>query len=136
MASAMSGMITSRIMRARPWRSEPRCFGGRVSCCGVNLRTVSAIARFGVRLFLLDNLTQVVLDGGKAGQQLRDLGTPEARKRRFHHVFPEIAQAPEQWPCGRREKEPLGASVIGIGAPFDQPVLREPVEQARERDGL
>ena len=54
----------------------------------------------------------------------------------FHHVGAEVRQAVEQGLCGRLEIQPIGTSVVRIGAALDQSVRREPVKQARERDRL
>ncbi len=49
---------------------------------------------------------------------------------------PRLAQPLEHGSGRRREKEPFGAPIVGIGTPLDQAAVAKLVEQARQRDRL
>ena len=85
---------------------------------------------------LLDRLAQVLLDDGKLADDLLDALARHALERFPHHVLAELTEALQQRPCRRRQEQPLGPAVIGIGAAFDQAVLAQPVEQAGQSDRL
>src|ERR1700683_659167 len=113
------------------WRKSDRvCAGaaggisrtsGASSRARTDLRARSDIFLFssrarGTRIFMLDRLAQVFLHDRKLCDHLFNGLALHAGERGRHQFIAQVAKTLEHWPGGRRQIEPLGAAVIGIGA--------------------
>src|ERR1700731_169150 len=134
MTTAMTGATIRRMKRMRLRSASvsvaARGFGGLR--LGASLRTGSAIAALsrcaggaGGRP-LLDRLAQIFLHHRQLGDDLLDALARYAGQRRRHHVLAERAELLEHGPRRRRQKQPLGAAIVGIGAALDQARVAQP----------
>src|ERR1700688_4749054 len=123
--TAMTGTTTRRMKRIRLRSASvsvaARGFGGLR--LGASFRTGSAIAalsRGAGRGPLLNRLAQIFLHHRQLGDDLLDALARNAGECSFHHVLAKRAKLLEHGPRRRRQKQPLGAAVIGIRAALDQ----------------
>ena len=69
---------------------------------------------------LLDRLAQILLHHRELCDDLLDGLARNAGERGAHHVLAKRAKLLEHRPRRRRQEQPLGAAVVGIGAALDQ----------------
>src|ERR1700722_16160273 len=118
----MTGTTTRRMKRMRLRSASvsvaARGFGGLR--LGASLRTGSAIAALSRRTGgagggpLLDRLAQIFLHHRQLGNDLLEGLARNRGQRRRHHVLAKRAELLEHRPRRRRQKQPLGAAVVGI----------------------
>src|ERR1700692_514056 len=131
MTTATTGAMTRRMKRMRLRKASvsvaARGFGGLR--LGASLRTGSAIAAVSRCAGspggagggpLLDSLAQIFLQHRQLGHDLLDALARNAGERGAHHVLAKRAKLLEHRPRRRRQEQPLGAAVVGIGAALDQ----------------
>src|ERR1700730_13388172 len=126
--TAMTGTTTRRMNRMRLRSASvsvaARGFGGLR--LGASWRTGSAIAALSRCAGaagggpLLDRLAQIFLHHGQLRDDLLDGLTRNAGERGFHHVLAKRAKLLEHRPRRRRQKQPLGAAIVGIRTALDQ----------------
>jgi len=68
----------------------------------------------------LDRLAQIFFHDCQLGDDLLDGLARHAGERGFHHVLAKCAKLLEHRSRRRRQKQPLGAAIVGIRAAFDQ----------------
>ena len=89
------------------------------------------------RRSLLDRLAQIFFHDRKLRDHLLDASRARRRRARSPSVSSPRSRKPfEQRPRRRRQEQPLGAAVVGIGAALDQAAVAKPVEQPGQRDRL
>ena len=81
-------------------------------------------------------LLEIVFARAPSCRVMRSMAATRCREHVSIMSCAELGEPFEQRPRGRREIQPLGAPIVRVGAPLDQAVVAQPVDQPRQRDRL